>query len=262
MADSFDRLVQLMARLRAPDGCPWDREQTLESLRTYLLEETYETIDAIDGGDPKLLREELGDLLLQVVFLSQICAEKKLFAIDDVAAGIHDKLVRRHPHVFGGEKADGAREAIGRWEQIKNEEREAAGARSVLSGVPRALPALLRAFRIANKASMVGFDWESAAESLAKVEEETRELRQALEEKSPAATAEELGDLLFAVANAGRLAGIDPETALQAANDKFTRRFAAVEEGLRDRGLKPSAEHRDLMERLWEEAKGQSRGAR
>jgi len=263
VSEAFARLVAVMSRLRGPEGCPWDREQTLESLRTYLLEETYETIDAIDRGDPQALQEELGDLLLEVVFLAQVCAEKGLFGIEEVASGIHDKLVRRHPHVFGAEKADGARDALGRWESVKNAERRASGdARSVLAGVPETLPALLRAFRIANKASMVGFDWESAGEVLEKVEEEVAELRQAIAAKEPRHVAEEVGDLLFAAANVARLSGVDPEMALQAANRKFTDRFRIVEEGLARKGLHPSAENRDEMERLWEEAKAQSRGSR
>jgi len=262
VSSNFDKLVAVMAHLRSPDGCPWDREQTLQTLRTYLLEETYETLDAIDRGDAKALKEELGDLLLEVVFLSQVCAERSLFTIEEVAGAIHEKLLRRHPHVFGGEKADGAREALGKWEEIKNVEREKAGETSVLSGVPAILPALLRSFRISNKASMVGFDWEETAQILEKVEEELAELRQAITERNQEGIAEELGDLLFAAANVGRKAGIDPETALQAANAKFTRRFQYVEEGLRKKGLRPSASERDEMERLWEEAKAQSRGAR
>jgi len=251
-----------MAHLRSPDGCPWDREQTLQTLRTYLLEETYETLDAIDREDPAALKEELGDLLLEVVFLCQVCAEKKLFTIEEVAEGIHDKLVRRHPHVFGGKKADGAREALGRWEEIKNKERAAGGDSSVLAGVPEILPALLRAYRISSKAAMVGFDWDDVGQILEKVEEEIAELREAVSNRDPVGTSEELGDLLFAAANVGRLAAIDPETALQAANAKFTRRFRFVEAGLRRRGLAASSENRAEMEKLWEEAKAQSRGAR
>ena len=262
MSENFDKLVSVMARLRSADGCPWDREQTLQTLRTYLLEETYETLDAIDRDDAEGMKEELGDLLLEVVFLCQVCSERDLFTIDQVAGSIHEKLIRRHPHVFGGEKAAGAREALGRWEEMKNKEREASEETSVLAGVPEILPALLRAFRISNKAAMVGFDWDNVAQILAKVDEELAELRQAIASNDAGATAEELGDLLFAAANVGRLAGVDPETALQAANRKFTRRFKSVEEGLRRSGLKPSAENRDLMEDLWDEAKAQSRGAR
>lgn len=261
MSEPFKKLVAVMEKLRGPGGCPWDREQTLQSLRSYLLEETYETLEAIDNGDPEELREELGDLLLEVVFLTQVCAEKGLFNIDDVARGIYDKLVRRHPHVFGDEKADGAREAIGRWEKIKNQERRAAGKRSVLAGVPPALPALLRAFRISEKASMVGFDWEGEGEVLAKVEEELGELRAAVASGQRGAVEEELGDLLFAASNLGRLSGLDPEMALQAANAKFTRRFEAVEKALEEKGLHPSPERREEMERLWEEVKGQETGS-
>lgn len=258
MSKGFEKLVAVMARLRGEGGCPWDREQTPKTLKTYLLEETYETLEAIDGGDPAKLREELGDLLLQVVFLSQIATERGEFDVDEVAAGISEKLIRRHPHVFGGESAADAREAIGRWEEIKNEERRVSGDGSVLSGVPTALPALLRAHRIADKASMVGFDWASAEEVLGKVEEEIAELREALAARDQAAAEEELGDLLFAVASAARHAGVDPEMALQSANRKFTDRFRRVEERLLLRGLRPSKELRDEMERLWASVKDQT----
>lgn len=250
-----------MARLRGPEGCPWDREQTLETLKSYLLEETYEVLDAIDRGESEHLKEELGDLLLEVVFLAQICTERGEFDIDAVARGIHDKLLRRHPHVFGDESAEDAQEAIGRWERIKNEERRAAGSRSVLSGVPGTLPALLRAFRISEKAAMAGFDWESAGEVVAKVEEELGELKEALASGGADGVREEIGDLLFAVANVARHSGLDPETALQAANRKFTERFQRVEEALDRKGLRPSRELREEMERLWEAAKSQSTGS-
>jgi MazG family protein len=262
LSSSFQRLVEIMARLRSPDGCPWDREQTLATLRSYLLEETYETLDAIDREDMPALKEELGDLLLEVVFIAQICSEKGLFDIEQVATAIHDKLLRRHPHVFGGEKADGPREALGRWESIKNAERKSAGQTSVLSGVPETLPSLLRAYRISSKAAMVGFDWEGLDQVIAKVEEELAELRAEVAARKTDAIAEELGDLLFAAANVGRIAGVDPEFALQKANRKFTERFRAVEEALASRGLAPSADNRAEMERLWEQVKSQSRGSR
>jgi MazG family protein len=251
-----------MSKLRGPDGCPWDREQTLETLKTYLLEETYETMEAIDKGDPEALREELGDLLLEVVFLAQVCSEKGLFNIDDVASGIYDKLVRRHPHVFGNEKADGAHEAISRWEKIKNEERRASGKVGILSGVPPTLPALLRACRVSEKASMVGFDWERADQVLGKVEEELGELREAMRGGDRRQVTAEFGDLLFAAANVARLSGFDPEAALQGANRKFIERFRKVEEELERRGLCPSAEIREQMEQIWEELKSQSTDSR
>jgi len=261
LSEPFARLVSVMKKLRGPEGCPWDREQTLATLRSYLLEETYETLEAIDNEDPVSLKEELGDLLLEIVFLSQVCEEQGLFDIDDVAAGIHDKLVRRHPHVFGDEKASSAREAIGRWERIKNDERLATGRTSVLSGVPPALPALLKAYRISEKASMVGFDWNAPSEVVAKVEEELAELKEAMEGGRADRIEEELGDLLFATASLARLSGMDPEMALQGANRKFTERFRQVEEGLAKSGLRPSTETRDEMERLWNRAKGQSTGS-
>ncbi len=255
MSKSFADLVAVMARLRGPEGCPWDREQTLRTLRSYLLEETYEALDAIDRQDVEALKEELGDLLLEVVFLSQVCAEMGHFSIEEVASAIHDKLVRRHPHVFGEETASGAREAIGRWERIKNDERRAAGKSSVLSGVPASLPALLRAYRISEKASMVGFDWRKAEEVLDKIDEEVGELKEALAGGDGSRIEEELGDLLFTAANLARLRGVDPEMALQAANRKFTDRFRRVEEALERRGMRASPELRDEMERLWEDAK-------
>ncbi len=261
MSAHFDDLVAVMARLRGPDGCPWDRQQTLESLRAYLLEEAHETLEAIDLRDPDRLREELGDLLLEVVFLAQVCSERRLFDIEDVARGIHEKLVRRHPHVFGGTRAFGPEEALRRWEEIKNDEKAAAGERSVLSGVPASLPALLRAHRLSTKAALVGFDWTAKQGLYDKVQEELREFQEASDRADAQATQEELGDLLFITANLGRRAGVDPEAALQAANAKFTARFRYIEEALRRRGLSPCAENASEMEALWEEAKRKEREA-
>ncbi len=261
MSEAFSRLVALMAKLRGPDGCPWDREQTLRTLRSYLLEETYEALEAVDREEPEALREELGDLLLEVVFMAQICAEMGHFTIEEVASGIHDKLVRRHPHVFGGETAVSAKDAIGRWERIKNDERRAAGTSGALAGVPAALPALLRAFRISAKAAMVGFDWKRAEEVLDKIDEEVRELKEAVAGGDGARVEEEIGDLLFTAANLARLRGVDPEMALQAANRKFTDRFERVEKALAGRGLQPSAELREEMERIWNDVQRAGAGS-
>ncbi|HET9481543.1 MAG TPA: nucleoside triphosphate pyrophosphohydrolase, partial [Candidatus Polarisedimenticolia bacterium] len=231
----FEDLVAVMARLRGPDGCPWDREQTLESLKTYLVEETYEAIEAIDAGDPRMIKEELGDLLLEVVFLAQVCSESGLFGIQDVVVGISEKLVRRHPHVFGERKAGSANEAIRRWEDIKNEEKKArAGgeAPSLLAGVPPHLPALLRAHRLSTKASLAGFDWKALDELYGKLMEELAEFKEAAASGDADAMREELGDLLFITANVGRHSGIDPEMALHAANRKFTERFRFIEQEL------------------------------
>ncbi len=260
----FDDLVGVMARLRGPDGCPWDREQTLETLRAYVLEETYELLEAIDSGDADKIREELGDVLLEVVFLAQVCAEKGLFDVQDVARGITDKLVRRHPHVFGDVEARDAEGALRHWEEIKNRERAAAGDdRSFLAGVPRSLPALLRAHRLSSKASTIGFDWKGAEAVHEKLDEELRELRQAAESGDQEAMEEELGDLLFITANLGRHCGLDPEAALQRANRKFIRRFRFMEERLREKGSEPGQASPDELEALWVEAKRRERsGAR
>jgi tetrapyrrole methylase family protein/MazG family protein len=270
-AEAMERLARIMARLRAPGGCPWDREQTLQTLKTYLLEETYETLDAIDSGDAKAHREELGDLLLQVVFQSEITNESSGFGLAEVADGISDKLVRRHPHVFSDGSAKTAGEVTQNWERIKAEERAAKGATKsgVLDGIPRSFPALLRALRTGEKAAAVGFDWTSAADVRAKVFEEWRELEEALAHRDAgtrgsvvdvdpakqAHVAEELGDLLFSVANLARHLSVDPEDALRRTLDKFAKRFKHIEEKLETIGKKPSDATIDELERLWEDAK-------
>lgn len=252
------RLRVIAARLRAPDGCPWDREQTHGSLRGALVEETYETLAAIDAGDDANLREELGDLLLHVVMHAQMAAERGAFTFDDVAAGVADKMVRRHPHVFGRETAADSAAVIGLWETIKRQEKGNApdGATrrhaSVLDGVPDVLPALMRAQKVSAKAACVGFDWPSAAEVLAKVREETDEIAT---EPDPARRAEEIGDLLFATVSLARWEKADAEGLLRGATDKFARRFRWVEENLRARDLAwenvPFAE----LDALWNAAK-------
>jgi tetrapyrrole methylase family protein/MazG family protein/ATP diphosphatase len=232
---TLDRLVGVMRRLLAPDGCPWDREQTLESLRKYTLEEACEVIDAIEEGRPgqrEHLREELGDLLLQIVFQAEIARREGAFAIDDVVAAIVDKLVRRHPHVFGDQEARDAGEVHANWEKIKAAEKAAngTGGRGVLHGVPRSLPALTRAQRIGEKVAKVGFDWSDASGSRAKVSEELAELDHALAANDAGAIEDELGDVLFALVNLARHAQVDAEGALRRTIGKFTRRFAHVEE--------------------------------
>lgn len=238
-----------MARLRAPDGCAWDREQTLQTLKAYLIEETYEVLEAIDL-DAAAHREELGDLLLQVVFQAQIRAEQGTFTIADVAQAIANKLVRRHPHVFGDTQADSAKEALASWERIKASEKPNGGGR--LASIPKAMPALLRAYRSGEKAASVGFDWPDHVGPLAKVEEELAEVKTAIG-GAPSAVREELGDLLFAITNLARHLQVDPEAALQAATTKFHRRFAHVETRLAESGAK----HATLSEldRYWDEAK-------
>jgi MazG family protein len=246
-----------MDRLRAPDGCPWDQEQTYESLRRYLLEECYEVADAIDRADLDDLREELGDLLLQVVFLSRIAQEQGRFDVDQVAHGICDKLVRRHPHIFGSTQAETADEVSRNWEEIKRKERAGRpGRRSRLDGIPAALPPMARARALGDRAAQVGFDWSAPEEVLSKIAEEIAELRAALEADSSSAVREELGDLLFSVIMLARKAQVDPEAALEQTNRKFYRRFDWIERELERQGQ--TFEELDLqaLERLWVQAKG------
>jgi tetrapyrrole methylase family protein/MazG family protein/ATP diphosphatase len=228
---TLSRLVAVMRRLLAPDGCPWDREQTFETLRKYVLEEACEVIDAIDAGDRKGIREELGDLLLQVVFQAELARREGSFAIDDVVAGIVEKLVHRHPHVFGDLTAKDADEVLRNWEKLKAKEK---GERGILGGVPRSMPALTRSQRIGEKVSRVGFDWEDARGSRAKVAEELGELDHAIAVGDADAIEEEMGDVLFALVNLSRHVKVDAEGALRRTIDKFTTRFAHVEKRVRE----------------------------
>lgn len=256
----FERLVQTMARLRGPQGCPWDREQTPTSLKAYLIEEAYEVLEALEDGDQSHLQEELGDLLLQVVFHCQIAAEREEFSAGDVVERLITKLVARHPHVFGGAAVDTPQEALSQWERLKHREAVAEGRRrSVIEGVPRALPALLRAQRIQTKAARVGFDWPSAAAAWDKVNEEVREVSAAIAESDRARVADELGDLLFSVVNVTRLAGLDAEETLGRAIEKFRRRFAGMEDDLSARGKSVEAVSPEELERSWEAAKQRER---
>jgi tetrapyrrole methylase family protein/MazG family protein len=227
--EAFEELVALMARLRAPGGCPWDREQTHESIKPYLIEEAYEVVEAIDGGDPEELRKELGDLLLQVVFHAQMAQEAGRFDVAGVARAICDKLRHRHPHVFGDLEVKDAAEVLQNWGRLKAAEKAPSDDRSAIAGVPRGMPALLRAARLGEKAAGVGFDWTDAAAAMDKVREEIAELEEALQGGAQDAIDAELGDLLFAVTNVARHAGIDPESALARAADRFNHRFRAME---------------------------------
>jgi tetrapyrrole methylase family protein/MazG family protein/ATP diphosphatase len=249
------RLVGVMRRLLAPNGCPWDREQSLEKLRKYVLEEACEVIDAIDSGNRDALREELGDLLLQVVFQAELLRKEGKFAIDDVIAGIVEKLVTRHPHVFGDVKADTADEVLTNWEKLKAKEKQGRG---ILGGVPRSLPALVRAQRIGEKVSRVGFDWADSRGSFDKVREEIAELERAIAEGDAKDKEEELGDALFALVNLARHIDVDAEDALRRTIDKFMTRFSHVEErvkenhgGFGEAGKLPL----ETLDRYWEEAK-------
>lgn len=250
----IDSLLDVMARLRAPDGCPWDREQTFQSLRPYLLEEAYEVAQALDEGDPGSLREELGDLLLQVVFHSQLAAELGWFDFEAVAATISAKLVRRHPHVFGDTPAGSVDEAWRRWDAIKAEEKAQRGQvapTSRLDGVPVAMPALARAHALAGKAARAGFDWPEPLAVCDKLEEETLEIRAAIDSQSRDAIAEEIGDLLFAVASLARKLELDPEGCLARANSKFTNRFQRIEQQLARDGHEMESVSADELDRLW-----------
>jgi MazG family protein len=259
-AAAFARFVELIARLRAPGGCPWDREQTHESVKPMTIEEAYEVAHAIEEKDDAGLAGELGDLLLQVVFHANIAEERGAFRLRDIVERVSEKMVRRHPHVFGGDQASTPGEVLKSWERLKAEERAAQGKddASMLDSVHRALPAVMEAFQLTTKASRVGFDWPDAAAALAKLDEEALELRAAASGPSDAnAVAEEVGDLLFVAVNVARLSGVDPESALKAANRKFRRRFGHVEERLRAEGRAPAEATLAEMDRLWDEAKRQ-----
>ena len=257
--DELERLMALMARLRGLEGCPWDRDQTMRSLRPFILEEAYELVEAINGGETKSIREELGDLLLEVVFVNQIAAERKLFGMDEVIRGIHDKLVRRHPHVFETERVSTADKALERWEQVKERENEKRS--SVLDGVPRSLAALARAQKISFRAAKAGFDWKSAEEVKAKVAEEVEELNKAVASGSSAAVEEEMGDILFALVNLARHLDVDAEVALSAAIEKFSKRFKYLESELQTQGRSVNDANMEELDRLWEKAKIERKGA-
>jgi tetrapyrrole methylase family protein/MazG family protein len=250
----FQELLSIMARLRGPDGCPWDREQTAASLRPCLVEETYEVLDALDTGDAAELREELGDLLLQVVFHAELAREQGQFEMKGVLDTLVAKLIRRHPHVFGTRSVRTAAEALAQWETIKSGERERSG-RSAIDGIPRSLPALLRAERVQQRAARVGFDWPDATSATDKVGEELGEVLDALGRADVAATERELGDLLFAAVNVARLAAVDPERALKSAVERFERRFASMEEAARTGGRELSSLSPGELEELWVQAK-------
>jgi MazG family protein len=282
----FAKLVALQARLRAPDGCPWDREQTHASLRKFLIEETYEVLDAMESSDPREFASELGDLLLQITFHSILAEETGAFTISDVIESIHSKMVRRHPHVFGDAKAKDSAAVLKNWEQIKAEERAGAGDRegkapqasgandksaapeSILSGVPRSLPGVLQAYQLTRRAAHIGFDWDNLAGIFEKLDEEKREILASLETAAPATSTtarrakpaaapaslhleEEVGDLLFATVNVARFLGADPEIALKKANRKFQSRFQWMESAANAEGRRLADLPRERMEELW-----------
>lgn len=256
----FERLLEIMARLRGPDGCPWDREQTRTSLKPYLLEEAYEVLEAIEGRDPRAIEEELGDLLFQVVFHAQVAREMGEFTMADLLVRLCDKMVTRHPHVFADAFVGTAAEALTQWEVIKQRQAEESGRRrSVIDGVPRALPSLLRAQRMQSKAARVHFDWPDATAAWAKVNEEVAEASRALVDGDRRRIQDELGDVLFSVVNVARLSGIDAEEALRGAIEKFRRRFTDMEADLIAQGKSVGTVAQQEMERSWETAKARER---
>jgi ATP diphosphatase len=263
--DAFGALVELMRILRSPGGCPWDREQTLDTLKPFVLEEAHEVIDAIERRDFDDLQGEIGDLIFEGVFLAQLCADEQRFTVTEALRDVHAKLVRRHPHVFGdasGERPEGVdtpNAVKGQWEQVKADERAAKGQprRGMFDGIPKTLPALLAAYEIGNRAAATGFDWPAAHEVLDKIEEEIGEVRETIErdETPRERQEEELGDLLFAVTNLARKLGIEPEAALRAANRKFTSRFDAMQARLESRGRALGEATLDEMEHAWQAVK-------
>jgi len=252
--DQFSQIISIMRRLRAPGGCPWDAEQTHESLKRYLLEESYEVLEAIDNGSDELLKEELGDLLLQPVFHAAIAEERGAFTMDDVLSTLADKLIRRHPHVFGDQEIKDSESQIANWEKIKKAEK-GEERRSALSGIPPHLPALMKAQKISEKASRVGFDWEHVDQVMAKVLEELHEFEEAMEQGRQDRMEAELGDLLFAIVNLGRFLSLDPEEALRKTIARFQSRFSHIEDRLHATGRHLQDARLDEMEALWAEAK-------
>jgi len=253
--NSFSQLVNLMARLRGPAGCPWDREQTPESLKPFLVEECYEVIEALDEGSPDKVKEELGDLLFQIIFHARIAEEQGTFTIQDVISAIVDKMTRRHPHVFGEEKVSTSGEVLANWEEIKKKEKAHQERTSILDGVPQGMPALLRAHGIQKRAARVGFDWNELDEALPKLDEEIAEFKESLKTKDATAIEDELGDIFFMLVNISRFLEINPEDALRKTISKFIHRFRYIEENAAEAGRSLKEMTLDEMEKLWQEAK-------
>jgi tetrapyrrole methylase family protein/MazG family protein len=250
-------LVSIMERLRGPEGCPWDKEQTTESLVPFVIEEAYEVAGAIDAQTPESIKEELGDLLFQIIFLCQLAKERGEFDISDVIENSCKKMVRRHPHVFGEKKADTSKEVLSQWAALKKEEKKKKG---YLSELPEAFPSLIRAHRVTEEAAKVGFDWENVDQVLEKLTEELNEFRKALSARDAKATEEELGDLLFALVNVSRFVEVNPEEALRKTIGKFINRFHYIEKRLEEQGKELAGTPLEEMERLWNEAKGVAHG--
>lgn len=255
MSGKFDEIVRIMARLRGPEGCPWDKEQTPESLKPFLVEETYEVLEAIDEASPPKVREELGDLLFQIVFHSRIAEERGEFDIEEVLENISSKMIRRHPHVFGEKSLKTSGEVLADWELIKKKEKGNAERKSILEGVPKELPALIRAHRLQERAARVGFDWRKADDVIGKLDEEMREFKETLEGRDPARMEDELGDIFFVLVNISRFIGVNPEDALRKTISKFIARFQFIEEAAKNMGRELSDMSLDEMDALWDKAK-------
>jgi len=255
LMQAFDRLVKIMETLRAPGGCPWDAEQTHKSLIKNLIEEAYELVDALEADESEYIMEELGDVLLQVVFHSTIAKEAGRFEITDVLNCLCDKLVYRHPHVFGDARVDDAEDVIRNWDRLKRKENGKQGRESILSGIPKTLPALLYALKLQATASRVGFDWETAAQVREKIDEEFAELSAAISDGSDAGVADEIGDLIFSLVNLARKLDVDPDAALRRSNRKFVRRFNEIEKAARRNGKRLSEMPLDEKEAIWQAAK-------
>jgi tetrapyrrole methylase family protein/MazG family protein len=253
----FLDLVAIMARLRGEDGCPWDRRQTKEDLKPFLIEETYEILEALDRGDDQGLQEELGDLLFHIIFMARIAEEAGAFDISDVIQGAVEKMVRRHPHVFGSSEVSGAHEVEANWAKLKAAEKPRG---SLMEGLPQHLPALMRAYRLTQRASHVGFDWKHKDQVWEKLEEELKEFQEALKEERKEQLREELGDILFTLVNLARFIDVDPEDALRRVTTKFAARFTYIEQRLREKGKAPHEVSLAEMDALWEESKGKKEG--
>lgn len=253
MEKEFRKLVKIVEKLRAPDGCPWDREQTLYSLRDQLIEETFELVEAIDNRDIENIKEELGDILLHVIMHSVIASEENLFSLNDVIKSISDKLIRRHPHVFGNIKNVSVNDVIVNWEKIKTNEKK--DRQSILDGIPKGLPSIQKAYKLQEKAKKVGFDWEKGEDCLKKLEEEFNEFKEAVKNKTTDEIEAEMGDLLFSILNFSRFLNINADNALQKTNEKFRKRFQYIEKELSKNGISFDDASIELLETYWEKAK-------
>jgi len=255
MKDNLPDLIALMAKLRAQDGCPWDRKQTTESLKPFLIEECYEVLDALDEGSPEKIKEELGDLLFQIVFHARIAEEQGLFSFQDIISNNIEKMIRRHPHVFGDARLGTDKEVLANWEEIKKKEKGYEQRKSILEGVPPHLPSLLRAHSIQERAARIGFDWSRIDDALPKLDEEIAEFKESLELEDASGIEEELGDIFFMLVNISRFLGVNPENALRKTISKFIQRFRFIEESALDEGRSLSNMTLDEMEELWQKSK-------